>query len=140
MSKLKFGLKLAFFYVIVPLLALILFEGLSSAILLVKQLINTKPLAERLHTRFDPDLGWVNVPNTSLPDFYGPGLHVHINAQGFRNDEDFGEERFINILCDGFGQLASTMLKEMLSDLRNFTEGGVQPEDITVLLAHFVAE
>ncbi len=53
-----------------------------------------------------------------------------------RLDDVFGEERFINILCDGFGQLASNMLKEMLMDLRNFTEGGSQPDDVTVLLAH----
>jgi serine phosphatase RsbU (regulator of sigma subunit) len=53
-----------------------------------------------------------------------------------RRDEVFGEERFVNILCDGFGQLASAMLKEMLTDLRSFTEGGSQPDDITVILAH----
>ncbi len=57
-----------------------------------------------------------------------------------RKDEVFGEERFVNILCDGFGQLASNMLKEMLSDLKQFTEGGSQPEDITVILAHRVSE
>jgi serine phosphatase RsbU (regulator of sigma subunit) len=55
-----------------------------------------------------------------------------------RRDEVFGEERFVNLLCDGFGQLASAMLKEMLTDLRNFTEGGQQPDDITVILAHRV--
>lgn len=55
-----------------------------------------------------------------------------------RRDEVFGEERFVNILCDGFGQLASAMLKEMLTDLRTFTEGGSQPDDITVILAHRV--
>jgi serine phosphatase RsbU (regulator of sigma subunit) len=65
---------------------------------------------------------------------FTPGV---ITARNSR-DEVFGEERFINILCDGFGQLASTMLKEMLSDLRHFTEGGVQPDDITVILAHKV--
>jgi serine phosphatase RsbU (regulator of sigma subunit) len=55
-----------------------------------------------------------------------------------RQEETFGEERFLNILCDGFGQLASSMMKEMLSDLQQFTEGGKQPDDITVLLAHRV--
>ncbi len=53
-----------------------------------------------------------------------------------RRGEIFGRERFINILCDGFGQPASATLKEMLTDLRTFTEGGSQPNDITVLLAH----
>lgn len=53
-----------------------------------------------------------------------------------RRDEVFGEERFVNLLCDAFGQLASAVLKDMLTDLRNFTEGGSQPDDITVILAH----
>lgn len=65
---------------------------------------------------------------------FTPGVVTARNSKG----EIFGEERFVNILCDGFGQLASTMLKEMLSDLRHFTEGGQQPDDITVILAHKV--
>lgn len=60
------------------------------------------------------------------------GVVTARNSKG----ESFGEERFINILCDGFGQLASSMLREMLSDLQHFTEGGHQPDDITVILAH----
>jgi serine phosphatase RsbU (regulator of sigma subunit) len=63
---------------------------------------------------------------------FTPGVTTARN----RHDEVFGEDRFVNILCDGFGQLASNMLKEMLSDLRNFTEGGKLPDDITVILAH----
>ncbi len=65
---------------------------------------------------------------------FTPGVTTARNAR----DEVFGEERFVNILCDGFGQLASAMLKEMLSDLQNFTQGGKQPDDITVLLGHRV--
>ncbi|MGE0480740.1 MAG: SpoIIE family protein phosphatase [Phycisphaerae bacterium] len=61
-----------------------------------------------------------------------------VTTAGNRRNEVFGEERFINILCDGFGQLASKLLKEMLDDLRSFTEGGLQPDDITVLMAHRV--
>ncbi len=67
---------------------------------------------------------------------FSPGVITARNRAG----ETFGEERFLNILCDGFGQLASTMLKEMYTDLRNFTEGGTQPDDITVLMAHYVDE
>lgn len=63
---------------------------------------------------------------------FTPGVTTAKNSKG----EVFGEARFINILCDGFGQLASQLLKEMLTDLRAFTEGGMQPDDITVLLAH----
>jgi serine phosphatase RsbU (regulator of sigma subunit) len=65
---------------------------------------------------------------------FTPGVVTAKNGRG----EVFGEERFINILCDGFGQLASAMLKDLLTDLRSFTEGGQQPDDITVILAHRV--
>ena len=67
---------------------------------------------------------------------FTPGVTT---AQNFKGDT-FGEDRFVNILCDGFGQLASQLLKEMLSDLQNFTQKGVQPDDITVLLVHRMEE
>ncbi len=63
---------------------------------------------------------------------FTPGVVTAHNSQG----EVFGEDRFVNILCDGFAQLASNMLKEMHHDLRQFTEAGTQPDDITVILAH----
>lgn len=72
-------------------------------------------------------------PGESLVVFT-PGVTTAKNAAG----EVFGEDRFVNILCDGFGQLASSMLKEMLTDLRAFTQGGSQPNDVTVLMAHRV--
>lgn len=42
------------------------------------------PEKERLHVRFDPELGWAHVPDTRLEDFYGPGRHLTINTQGLR--------------------------------------------------------
>ncbi|MCA9244106.1 MAG: SpoIIE family protein phosphatase [Phycisphaerales bacterium] len=72
-------------------------------------------------------------PSESLA-LFTPGVTTARNAAG----ETFGEDRFVNILCDGFGQLASAMLKEMLNDFRVFTAGGAQPDDTTVLLAHRV--
>jgi len=93
-----------------------------------------------------PPLGVSKAPAYPvLPERLEPGETLVLFTPGVttaknRDEETFGEERFVNILCDGFGQLASTMLKEMLSDLRHFTEGGLQPDDITVLLAHRVAQ
>jgi hypothetical protein len=76
------------------------------------------------------------LPEQLEPDetlvLFTPGV---VTAKNLR-DEVFGEERFVSLLCDGFGQPASAMLKEMLTDLRNFTQGGQQPDDITVILAH----
>ncbi len=43
-------------------------------------------VAERRHTEYDPQLGWVNTPDAHVPDMYGPGKEVRINAQGFRAD------------------------------------------------------
>lgn len=63
---------------------------------------------------------------------YTPGVTTAQNQNG----EVFGADRFVDILCDGFGQLASTTLKEMYNEVRGFTEAGKQPNDITVLLAH----
>lgn len=63
---------------------------------------------------------------------FTPGVITARNGKG----EVFGEDRFVNILCDGFAQPASSMLKEMLHDLQQFTEAGTQPDDITVILAH----
>jgi len=68
-----------------------LIEGLASEALLGYQLFLKRkpPLAERLHTRYDPELGWVAVPNLYIPDMYGPGLSFRSNDQGFRNDRSF---------------------------------------------------
>jgi hypothetical protein len=67
---------------------LIIIEGSASYVLLVRDVMTTKTLAERRHTKYDPDLGWVNEPNAYIPDIYGPGIYFRTNAQGFRNDHD----------------------------------------------------
>jgi serine phosphatase RsbU (regulator of sigma subunit) len=93
-----------------------------------------------------PSLGAVkNAVYPLLPEHLEPGETLVVFTPGVttaknRAGETFGEDRFVSILCDGFGQLASAMLKEMLTDLRNFTEGGQQPDDITVLMAHRVGK
>jgi len=104
MAKLKLAVKLILFNLLVIVLAFLLIEGISSTIIFYRTLKNTKPVAERLHTRYDPELGWVNIPNTTLEDMYGPGLSVRINAQGFRSDEDFSQEipeGKLRLICSG---------------------------------------
>jgi hypothetical protein len=67
-------------------LLLILIEGTASlvgfALALSEGLL--PPERERLHMRFDPDLGWSSVPDTRLENFYGPGRNLTINGQGVR--------------------------------------------------------
>jgi len=69
---------------------LVLVEGFSSYVLFFRDVTATYPVAERLHTRYDSDLGWANTPNVQVEDIYGPGTFVKVNGQGFRNDYDFG--------------------------------------------------
>lgn len=61
-------------------------------------------VAERLHTRYDPGLGWSNVPRLDIPDMYGPGLSLRTNGQGFRNNHDFGKKPppgKTRVICSG---------------------------------------
>src|SRR5258706_4253089 len=66
-------------------LLLVLIEGTASLAGLALGLAGgPPPERERLHIRFDPDLGWTSVPDTRLENFYGPGRSLTINAQGAR--------------------------------------------------------
>ena len=56
------------------------------------------------HAQYDPDLGWVSRSNYFHQDFYGPGVYVKTNSQGFRNEEDFSPSApagHIRIVCSG---------------------------------------
>ncbi len=49
-----------------------------------------------------------------------------------------GEVRFVDALCDGFGQPASAALDEPLADRAAFLKNGRSPADITISLVHRV--
>ncbi len=90
--------------ILVIAILLFVIEGLASYSLFARDVMTTTPLAERRHTQYDPDLGWVNKPNVNIPDMYGPGISLRTNNQGFRNDQDF--EAFVpagknRIICSG---------------------------------------
>jgi serine phosphatase RsbU (regulator of sigma subunit) len=63
---------------------------------------------------------------------FTPGVNSARNTAG----EILGEDRLLEILCDGFGQSASALLKDLFNDVTSYIENGKQPEDITVVLAH----
>jgi len=89
---------------LVLLLIFVLFEGAASFLLVSHNIVKTRPIAERLHTEYDPELGWVNKPNVDLPDMYGPGIFVRINNQRFRADHDFDDNvpsGKLRIICSG---------------------------------------
>ncbi len=89
----------------VNILILLAIEGLASTISVVRIGIERlRPLGERVHTRYDPDLGWVNLPNVSIADLYGPGGSFHTNAQGFRNRGPVAEAvppGRLRVVCSG---------------------------------------
>jgi hypothetical protein len=68
---------------------LIVIEGASSWVLFVRdQALKRQYVAERRHTTYDPELGWVNEPGVFIRDMYGPGVSLRTNRQRFRNDAD----------------------------------------------------
>ena len=95
---------LVLYNIVAVLLLLLVLEGIASVLNSFHESFASKPLAERLHTAYDPDLGWVNLPNVYLPNMYGRGKYLRTNSQRFRNNEDFtlqvplGKTR---IICSG---------------------------------------
>jgi hypothetical protein len=61
-------------------------------------------IAERIHTRYDRELGWINIPNLFVRDMYGTGVSLRTNAQGFRNDHSFEKNvpaGRLRVICSG---------------------------------------
>lgn len=82
---------------------LIFLEGLASFVIFFRS-VSSQPIAERSHTRYDPELGWVNRPQLFLEDMYGPGLDLTINAQGFRSQADISPaapDDQLRLICSG---------------------------------------
>lgn len=84
----------------------LLLEGLASSGFFIHGLVTQSrpPLAERNHTEYDSEIGWVNKPGVALKNLYGPGLDLHTNSQGFRGSYDFTREvpaGKLRIVCTG---------------------------------------
>lgn len=66
---------------------------------------NARPaLAERAHTEYDPELGWVSRRDERAADLYGPGRSLSTNAQGFRGERAVGAQPAsgrVRVLCSG---------------------------------------
>jgi hypothetical protein len=95
---------IAFINLVVFLLLFALLEGGSSLLLVTHEIISTPAVPEHSHAEHDELLGWVNLPNVHLPDFYGDGRDVRTNGQRFRNREDFSRAvppGRVRIVCSG---------------------------------------
>jgi hypothetical protein len=89
------------FLVVVGLLVAV--EGIIGYTLAVRDAMQLD-LAEHRHARYDPELGWVHIPSTSIPDMYGPGVGLSINGQGFRAARDFTDHvpaGRLRVICSG---------------------------------------
>lgn len=93
---------------VVPVIIIFTFlciEGIASFLtLFFGATLKRRFLAERLHTKYDPELGWANIPSMFIKDMYGDRRHVTLNSAGFRARRDYSyalpAEKF-RIICSG---------------------------------------
>jgi hypothetical protein len=79
-------------------------EGISSIFFVASEILENPPLAEKLHTQYDAEIGWVNIPNIYIKDMYGHGKYLQTNSQSFRNSENFEKnipDGKTRIICSG---------------------------------------
>jgi hypothetical protein len=93
-------------FAILCVVALALIEGVASLIVVGHQAWSglERPLAERSHTRYDPEIGWVNEVNVRLPGFYGPGRTLTTSSRGFRGTLEIADQPapgHVRIVCSG---------------------------------------
>jgi hypothetical protein len=104
-KQLSTGKKLAFVIVVFATFFVVL-EGFSSALLFAYELVvgRSQGLVSRQHVMHDPLLGWINMPDLRLEDFYGPGRDLDTNSRSQRGMREYdqavptGKRR---ILCVG---------------------------------------
>jgi hypothetical protein len=95
----------ALLFLAMLLIGFALVEGTSSAVILIHDLLfYTKSLHSRVHVQHDAQLGWVNIPQYTNPDMYGPGIHYTSNSRSMRSQREF-EPRAptgtLRIVCSG---------------------------------------
>ncbi len=72
------------------------------------------------------------IDNGETLAFFTWGASKAQNAAG----EPLGKSRFVDAICDGFGQSASAALDDLLVDLSAYLKEGTPQEDITILFLH----
>lgn len=82
-------LGLVLFVAFASVALFLIVEGIASVVLSVREAGPARAIAERRHTEYDKDLGWINLPNVFEENMYGPGKHLRTNSQRFRNNIDF---------------------------------------------------
>ena len=94
-------------FLVVTVFIFALMEGAASSVIFLKHLLEDQEgvwITEQRHTMYDPELGWVSVPDVFIPDLYGEGKELTTNNRGFRGEVDVqvtappGKRR---VLCSG---------------------------------------
>jgi len=105
MSKSKSVYKLVLINLAVTILSLLVVEGLSSIVVAFAKAVYVDRIpAERRHTQYDEELGWINLPNVYVKDIYGPGKSLKTNSMTFRNNNETSKRvppGKIRIICSG---------------------------------------
>ena len=99
-------IKKTIFAVVALVVFLIVLEGLCSTFMIVYNAVfwSKRPSADRVHSQHDPELGWVQSPNTRIENLYGDGRHMTVNAQGFRGKYNYQitvPEDKVRVVCSG---------------------------------------
>jgi len=98
----KASIFILFNFVFVIILFLIV-EGLSNIINIARSTLFDDLIAERRHTHYDEEIGWINLPNLSIKDMYGSKSFI-TNSMSFRNDKEFSfsiPSNKIRVICSG---------------------------------------
>lgn len=104
--------------------------------------VDPKGEPRKLPTADGPSVGAVkHYEYTSKIDVLAPGETLAIYTRGVatavnQQDERFSEARFIEMVCDGFGQPPGATIQDISHELSEFFYNGKHPDDITVLLLH----
>lgn len=96
--------KLVLVNALVALTLFCLIEGFSSFVVTGRQMLGARPPAERAHTEYDEEVGWVNLPDVFIENMYGPGVFFTTNSQRYRNRRNFNQvvpEGKLRIVCSG---------------------------------------
>ena len=80
--------KLVLINICTALLLLFLVEGMVSYFT-IGHAFFTQTVAERQHTEYDEELGWINLPNVHIPDMYSREDPLTTNSQRYRSTKDF---------------------------------------------------
>ncbi|GMV98309.1 MAG: SpoIIE family protein phosphatase [Phycisphaerae bacterium] len=86
------------------------------------------PIGQSRHHQYDGRTEQLGPGETLV--LYTRGVATCVNAQG----ERFGERRFLELVCDSFGQPPASIIQDLTYELTAFFADGRHADDITIVL------